>query len=160
LKNQSRCIRLFIDKTGFAYGSVEGRVAIHYIESARDGSNFAFKCHRKGPANNNANSEIFTVNDISFHNFGTFATVGNDGNYTFWDKDSKQKLKSFKNCDLPITCCDFSPNGNFFAYSVGYDWSKGYQGYNVAQMKPHVFVHQVQPSGEINPKPAQQQRRN
>lgn len=34
------------------------------------------------------------VNDISFHpQFGTFATVGSDGKFSFWDKDARTKLK-------------------------------------------------------------------
>ena len=56
-KFQSRCIALFPDQTGFALGSIEGRVSIQYIsdppapaqpaasgEPQPDPRNFAFKC--------------------------------------------------------------------------------------------------------------------
>lgn len=34
--------------------------------------NFAFKCHRH-------NEQVFAINSIAFHPFGTFATCGSDG---------------------------------------------------------------------------------
>lgn len=51
LKHQLRCIAIFRDKkskqpTGFALGSVEGRVAIQYVNPANPKDNFTFKCHR------------------------------------------------------------------------------------------------------------------
>jgi len=144
LKFQSRCVKIFADKAGFAVGSIEGRVAINHVESSRDGANFAFKCHRN-------DKDIYAINDIAFHPLGTFATCGSDGHYIFWDKDSKQKLKSFNQCPLPITCCEFSPNGSFFAYAMGYDWSKGASAYNPTVMKPHFMLHQVNPD-TIKPK--------
>jgi len=146
LKFQSRCVKIFTDKAGFAVGSIEGRVAINHVEPNRDSANFAFKCHRN-------DKDIFAINDLAFHNFGTFATVGSDGNYIFWDKDSKQKLKSFVPCPLPLTCCEFNPGGNMFAYAIGYDWSKGAAAYNPAVHKAHIFLHQVNPDN-VRPKAA------
>lgn len=34
--------------------------------------------------------------------------AGSDGVYTFWDKDSKQRLKLFNRADVPITCSTFN----------------------------------------------------
>jgi mRNA export factor len=80
--------------------------------------NFAFKCHRDG-------NEIYAVNVIAFHpTFGTFATAGSDGTFNFWDKDSKQRLKPFGKCALPISAGTFNMDGSIFAYAVSYDWSK------------------------------------
>ncbi len=87
LKFQSRCLAVFPDASGFALGSVEGRVAVHYVDPASR-NNFAFKCHRKNK------TQIFAVNALDFHpRYGTFATAGSDGTCHFWDKDSKQRLK-------------------------------------------------------------------
>jgi mRNA export factor len=73
LKFQSRCISVFPDETGFALGSIEGRVAIHYVQKVAGKDSFAFKCHR-------VDNNVYAVNGICFHNqFGTFATVGSDG---------------------------------------------------------------------------------
>ena len=56
LKYQHRCISIFRDKkntpTGFALGSVEGRVAIQYVNAATPKDNFTFKCHRSNGAVN------------------------------------------------------------------------------------------------------------
>uniref|UniRef100_A0A5F9D1P1 Rae1 protein homolog n=1 Tax=Oryctolagus cuniculus TaxID=9986 RepID=A0A5F9D1P1_RABIT len=66
LKHQHRCVAIFKDKqnkpTGFALGSIEGRVAIHYINPpnpAKD--NFTFKCHRSNGTNTSAPQDIYAV---------------------------------------------------------------------------------------------------
>jgi len=65
------------------------------------------------------------VNDIKFHPIhGTLATVGSDATFAYWDKDARTKLKSSETLDQPITKCCFNSNGQIFAYSTGYDWSK------------------------------------
>ena len=80
LKYQSRCVSCFPDQTGFAVGSIEGRVGIQYVQKVHGKDHFAFKCHRDG-------SNVYSVNCIAFQNtYGTFATVGSDGVVTFWDK--------------------------------------------------------------------------
>ena len=85
--------------------------------------NFSFKCHRDESKN------VYSVNDISFHPmYGTFSTAGSDGTVSFWDKDSKQRLKPFSNVNGTIPCTTFNRNGNIFAYAVSYDWSKVKKG--------------------------------
>jgi mRNA export factor len=134
LKFQSRVISCFPDKTGFALGSIEGRVAIHHVDDKDTSKNFAFKCHREG-------NEVYAVNSIAFHpGFGTFATTGSDGTFNFWDKDSKQRLKPFNKCNAPIPCGVFNHDGSIFAYAVSYDWSKGVEFYNPHQ-KNYILLH-------------------
>ncbi|KAL5456926.1 hypothetical protein EMCRGX_G034154 [Ephydatia muelleri] len=148
LKYQHRCISIFKDKqnqpTGFALGSIEGRVAIQYINPpnpAKD--NFTFKCHRSNVTQAGQTQDIFPVNDIAFHPIhGTLATVGSDGRFSFWDKDARTKLKTSEATEQPITSCAFNFNGNIFAYSVSYDWSKGHEHYN-PQKKNYIFMRQV-----------------
>jgi len=142
LKYQSRVISCFPDKSGFAVGSIEGRVGIHHVEERDNSKNFAFKCHRE-------NNEIFAVNVIAFHpTFGTFATAGSDGAFNFWDKDSKQRLKAFNRATLPISAGSFNFDGNLFAYSVSYDWSKGIEYHNPSQNKNNILIHQTS-EGEV-----------
>lgn len=43
LKFQTRCIACFPDSTGFAVGSIEGRVGIHYVQKVPGKESFAFK---------------------------------------------------------------------------------------------------------------------
>lgn len=55
------------------------------------------------------------MNSIAFHKYGTFATAGSDGNFHFWDKDSRQRLKAFDlKQDNTISVCKFSPDGGLF----------------------------------------------
>ncbi|XP_061113718.1 uncharacterized protein LOC133138737 isoform X1 [Conger conger] len=155
LKHQHRCVAIFKDKqnkpTGFALGSIEGRVAIHYINPpnpAKD--NFTFKCHRSNGTNTATPQDIYAVNAISFHPVhGTLATVGSDGRFSFWDKDARTKLKTSEQLDQPITACCFNNNGNIFAYASSYDWSKGHEYYN-PQKKNYIFLRNA--AEELKPR--------
>lgn len=145
LKYQHRCIAIFKDKTkkqpcGFALGSVEGRVAIQYVNPTSPKDNFTFKCHRSSNNAPNGYQDIYAVNDIAFHPVhGTLATVGSDGTFSFWDKDARTKLKPSEPMDQPITSCAFNHTGHVFAYAVSYDWSKGHEYYNPAK-KSAIFL--------------------
>merc|ERR1719510_2137931 len=107
--------------TGFALGSIEGRVAIQYANAQNPKENFTFKCHRSNGITNGF-QDIYAVNDIAFHpTHGTLATVGSDGRFSFWDKDARTKLKTSESMEQPITCCAFNSNGQIFAYAVGHE---------------------------------------
>lgn len=144
LKFQSRCIAAFPDTTGYAVGSIEGRVGIHYVTKVHGKDSFAFKCHRQ-------DNNVYPVNCICFHKgYGTFATVGGDGIVNFWDKDNKQRLKGFPAIHRTISCASFNTQGNLFAYASSYDWSKGSSQY--APGTPNeIWVHYVLDE-EIKPK--------
>ena len=145
LKFQTRVVSCFPDQSGFAVGSIEGRVGIQYVHKVQGKDHFAFKCHRDG-------SNVYSVNDIAFQNqFGTFATVGSDGVVTFWDKDNKQRLKAFNAIQQPIPCAAFNSQGNLFAYASSYDWSKGSAFYSPGTTPNEIFVHYT-PEEEIKPK--------
>ena len=146
LKYQSRCVAAFPDNTGYAVGSIEGRVGIQYVQKVQGKDSFAFKCHRDG-------SNVYAVNHIAFHKgYGTFSTVGADGIVNFWDKDNKQRLKNFPALHRTITCAQFNAQGNMFAYASSYDWSKGCSHYTPNQPNSNeIFVHHVLDE-EIKPK--------
>lgn len=144
LKYQHRCVAICKDKkgvpNGFALGSVEGRVAMQYINPSDPKDNFTFKCHRSDVSQSGQVQDIYAVNDIAFHpTIGTLATVGSDGKYSFWDKDARTKLKTSENCGQSITACCFNAEGNIFAYSTGYDWTKGHEFYN-PNVKPAIYL--------------------
>jgi len=145
LKMQSRYIALSPDKSWFALAGIEGRVAIHHVEEKDSSGNFAYKCHRDmghTPVN------VYAVNGISFHpEWCTFATVGGDGSFAFWDKDSKQRLKQFEKAPTQLSAGQFNANGYLFAYAVGYDWSQGIQGRD-KHKNVSILVHTVV-EGEI-----------
>ncbi|KAI8388118.1 WD40-repeat-containing domain protein [Radiomyces spectabilis] len=137
LKWQTRVVSCFTQGKGYAVGSIEGRVGIQYVEDKDQSKNFSFKCHRDDSKN------VFSVNAISFHPIhGTFSTAGSDGTVSFWDKDSKQRLKPFGNAGGTIPCTTFNRNGTIFAYAVSYDWSKGYK--HALPTNPNkIFLHAV-----------------
>ena len=87
-------------------------------------------------------TNIYAVNHIAFHHYGTFATAGADGIFNFWDKDSKQRLMAFKKGTQPISCSCFSPNGAMYAYAYSYDWSKGAEHHNPATPNS-ILIHAV-----------------
>ncbi|VDD96624.1 unnamed protein product [Enterobius vermicularis] len=155
LKFQSRCVAIFKDKNnvhpaGFGLGSIEGRVAIQYVEATNPKDNFTFKCHRS-PELINGFQEIYAVNDICFHpKYGTLATAGSDGRISFWDKDSRTKLKTSDAMPHPITCISLHGSGQILAYAVGYDWSKGHEGNNPSQ-GAKIFLYPC--DQELKPKP-------
>lgn len=142
LKYQTRCISCFPDSTGYAVGSIEGRVGIQYVQKVNGKENFAFKCHRQ-------DNNVYSVNAIPFQTqYGTFATVGSDGVVNFWDKDNKQRLKGFGAIERTIPAAAFNAQGNLFAYASSYDWHKGCQH---VQQGNEIFVHFVLDE-EIRPK--------
>eukprot|EP01135_Chromosphaera_perkinsii_P002172 Nk52_evm7s218 gene=Nk52_evmTU7s218 len=146
LKYQTRCLACFPDQSGFAIGSIEGRVAIQHIDDKQaESKNFSFKCHRD-------DNDIYAVNSIAFHPvYHTFSTAGSDGTLNFWDKDSKQRLKNFSKMGRPISCSAFNSDGSIFAYALSYDWSKGHTGYNPNVDKNQIFLHPTLDQ-EVRPK--------
>jgi mRNA export factor len=144
LKWQTRVISCFPNGTGFAMGSVEGRVAIQYVDEKDSQNNFSFKCHRRDQSPTTKDqSLVFAVNDINFHPIhGTFSTCGSDGTINFWDKDSRTRLKTFDPRPGPVSSSAFSRNGSIFAYAVSYDWSKGHSG-NTPGHPNKLMLHPV-----------------
>lgn len=130
LKWQTRVVSCFPSSNGFAIGTVEGRVAIQYVEDKDSSNNFSFKCHRRDQSPTSKDqSLVYAVNDITFHPVhGTFSTCGSDGTVNFWDKDARTRLKSFDPAPGPIATTAFNRTGSIFAYAVSYDWSKGHSG--------------------------------
>ncbi|KAL7673695.1 hypothetical protein ACOME3_008546 [Neoechinorhynchus agilis] len=114
---------------------------------------FSFKCHRL-PVNAAGFQEVYTVNDIAVNPaYDTMMTVGSDGKYGLWDKQSRTKLKG---SDLakkqPLTCCDIDSTGKWAAYAEGYDWHKGYEGAE-AGAKPRIYLRNVQEDMKQKQKP-------
>jgi cell cycle arrest protein BUB3 len=49
---------------GVVLGSIEGRVALEYIQADQGDKNFAFKCHRQKDGDKEI---IYPVNAVAFH---------------------------------------------------------------------------------------------
>ncbi|KAG9049136.1 hypothetical protein FS837_011055 [Tulasnella sp. UAMH 9824] len=152
LKWQTRVVACFPAGDGYAVGSIEGRVAIQYVEDKDAVNNFSFKCHRKEGATTKDGTNVFAVNSITFHQqHGTFSTAGSDGVMYFWDKDSKTRLKTFDAAPGPISATAFNRTGTIFAYAISYDWSKGHSGMTAGHVNK-VMLHALKDE-EIKKKP-------
>ncbi|KAG0243830.1 WD40-repeat-containing domain protein [Mortierella sp. GBAus27b] len=144
LKWQTRTVSCFLNGSGYAIGSIEGRVAIQYIEDKDSQLNFSFKCHREGGQNPRDRATVYSVNSIQWNpTHGTFSTAGSDGSFTFWDRDSRQKLKSFPKVASSISSSCFNRNGKIFAYAVSYDWNKGHTA-ATTETQNKIMLHAVE----------------
>lgn len=147
-KLPSKSIACFNGGDGFLYSTIEGRCQIQFLNDAvSGGKSFPFRCHRS-----QSDNTVYSVNSTCFNPvFGSFATCGSDGNFSFWDKDAKSRLKSFTDTNpnfgkFPITASAFSEDGRLFAYARGYDWSKGKQGDPNKQIKTSLHLLAVKES--------------
>lgn len=120
LKYQTRCIRLFPNKEGYVMSSIEGRVAVEYLDPNPEVQKrkFAFKCHRN---RENNIEHIYPVNAISFHNvYSTFATGGSDCLVNIWDGFNKKRLCQFHQYDTSISSLHFSHDGSTLAIACSF----------------------------------------
>lgn len=120
LKYQTRCIRCFPNKQGYALSSIEGRVAVEYLDTSAEvqKKKYAFKCHR---LKENGIENIYPVNAISFHQvYNTFATGGSDGYVNIWDGFNKKRLCQFHKYNNSIASLCFSHDGSALAIACSY----------------------------------------
>mmetsp|Transcript_3342 Transcript_3342/g.5569 ORF Transcript_3342/g.5569 Transcript_3342/m.5569 type:complete len:322 (-) Transcript_3342:58-1023(-) len=145
LKYCTTAISCFGDGKGYAVGSIEGRCGIVHIRfenvEKEDEKDFCFKCHRVEDQKM-LKAEVFSVNCITFNkSFNTFATVGGDGNFVVWNKDTKSRYKSSKQVDtMPMTRACFSDDGEFLVFAVGEDWSKGFGAAQQRQAQNKISI--------------------
>ncbi|XP_034235520.1 mitotic checkpoint protein BUB3 [Thrips palmi] len=120
LKYQTRCIRCFPNKQAYVLSSIEGRVAVEYLDVNPEiqKKKYAFKCHR---IKEGAIENIYPVNAISFHQtYNTFATGGSDGFVNIWDGFNKKRLCQFHRYPTSISSLCFSHDGTVLAIASSY----------------------------------------
>ena len=149
LKFQTRSCALFPDGEGFALGSIEGRVAIEYMDEndialAQGKKKYAFKCHRVGDV-------VYPVNAVAFHpTFGTFATGGCDGQVVLWDAKHKKRLVALPRLATSISALAFSKGssaGRLLAVAQSYTFEEGEKDHPSDQVYVReMFDHEVKSS--------------
>ncbi|XP_055331051.1 mitotic checkpoint protein BUB3-like [Paramacrobiotus metropolitanus] len=149
LKYQIRSMAgLTIDEC-FAVASIEGRVAVEYVETDPESQKkkYAFKCHRAKEGNMEM---IYPVNALAVHPVhGTMASGGSDGVVNVWDVAHKKRMSQFRRQQTSITSLDFSKDGKVLAMAVSYLFEREDQ-----PTKPcvdHVVIRSVAES-EVRPK--------
>ncbi|XP_063719032.1 mitotic checkpoint protein BUB3-like [Symsagittifera roscoffensis] len=126
LKYQTRCIRSFPDHTGYVLSSIEGRVAVEFLDPSPEAQKkkYAFKCHRikeEVPNKPEKTEFVYPVNAISFHRgFGTFATGGSDGYVNIWDGGNKKRLVQYHRFATGVTSLAFNEDGSALAIACSY----------------------------------------
>ncbi len=59
----------------------------------------------------------------------------------FWDSIRKGRIAEFDFKGNAITQAEIDPTGKYMAYSLGYDWARGIEGYMSQPSK--VCVHEL-----------------
>lgn len=123
LKYQTRTVSFFPDGNAIALGSIEGRVAVEYLDEigldSQGKQKYAFKCHRVGDV-------VYPVNCIAFNpRFGTFATGGCDGTVVTWDGANKKKLTTLPKFATSIAALAFNMDGSELAIASSYTYEEG-----------------------------------
>jgi len=84
----------------------------------------------------------YSVNCFGFHphrGYQFIYTGEADGRLFFWDSVKKGRIVDFDFKGNSITQAEVDPTGKYMAYSLGYDWARGIQGYMSQPSK--VCVH-------------------
>lgn len=122
LKYQTRVVRLSNDGEFYCVGSIEGRVAVEYVDPDVEvqKKKYAFRCHRR-KNDSDGMDEAYPVNAIAFHpQFGTFATGGCDGMVFLWDGAKRKRLCQLKKQSAPVSALSFNRDGMYLAYGVSH----------------------------------------
>jgi len=157
VRHQLRCIANFKDQTGFAAGSVDGRIMVHYYADQGNTppppgkKSFSFRAHRAeiNSSSGQPNS-VFPVNGVSCHPLGTLLSVGGNGSVTTWDKESQDILQDFKVGYLPLSASALNSAGTLFAFASSYDWSRGPEHYRTDRSS-RLTVKMLKPA-HVQPK--------
>lgn len=89
LKYQARKVKLTPQGDGYVCSSLDGRVAVEYLED--ESRKFAFRCHRLNLVDT---SMVFPVNALSFRpNSNVLYTGGSDGSVSCWNLTSRKKVE-------------------------------------------------------------------
>mmetsp|Transcript_41194 Transcript_41194/g.63484 ORF Transcript_41194/g.63484 Transcript_41194/m.63484 type:complete len:332 (+) Transcript_41194:16-1011(+) len=153
LKYQTRCIRCSPDGSGYASGSIEGRVAIEYFDPAPEVQKlkYAFKCHRttREQPGKGKIDVVHPVNVIEFHpTYGTFATGGGDGRVNIWDGKNKKRICQFPVFPTSISSLSFDSTGSRIAIAVSYTFEEGEKDH----APDTIWIRSIE-DAEVRPKP-------
>ncbi|ODN78603.1 hypothetical protein L202_04207 [Cryptococcus amylolentus CBS 6039] len=119
LKFMTRSVATMADGKGWASGSLEGRIAVEYLDPADQGSKYAFRAHRQ---NIDGVDCVYPINAIAYHPIhNTFASGGSDGFISIWDHNAKKRMKLFPKYPAPISALSFSPDGTKLAIGASYE---------------------------------------
>ncbi len=140
LKYQTRSVKFFSptadelgQQGGFICASIEGRVAVDFIDPSPEvqQSRYAFKCHRQAQlSSDNQNMEVvYPVNAVACHpdpnKSVSFFTGGSDGIINSWDRLLRKRIRQFPKYPTGISALAIDPHGTFLAIASSYSYDEG-----------------------------------
>ncbi|RDX42913.1 WD40 repeat-like protein [Polyporus arcularius HHB13444] len=149
LKFMTRALACMSDGSGYATGSVEGRIAVEYFDPSPQAQEkkYAFKCHRQTIDDVD---HVWPVNALAFHPvYNTFASAGSDGTVSIWDHKSKKRLRQYPKYNSPVPTIAFNCDGTKLAVGASYTWEEGEEGAKTAE-RPAIYIRNV--GEEVKPK--------
>ncbi|VDL80549.1 unnamed protein product [Nippostrongylus brasiliensis] len=120
LKYQTRNAAFFPSGDAFVVSSIEGRVAIEYVDPSPEEQKkkYAFKCHR---SKEDGVECIYPVNALAFHPVnGTFATGGSDAVVNLWDPFNRKRLVQLHRFQTSIVSLSFNYDGSQLAIASSF----------------------------------------
>lgn len=129
LKYATRCVRAFPSGEGYVCTSIEGRVAVDFVDASEEAQaqKYAFKCHRAVvQGDEEAKERVFPVNAAAFHpTYGTFATGGSDEVVSFWDRVNRKRIRQLPKYTSSIASLSFNRDGQLLAVASSYGFEEG-----------------------------------
>ncbi|KAJ3438195.1 mitotic checkpoint protein bub3 [Anaeramoeba flamelloides] len=131
LRHQIRTLATSNDQTGFAVGSIEGRIAIELFDNQKEKKdnqkvglqNFAFKCHRD---TSSKPVLIYPVNSIAFQpQSQIFASGGGDNIVNIWNPINKKRIFQIRDFPTSISSVAWNKTGQFLAIASSYTYERG-----------------------------------
>jgi cell cycle arrest protein BUB3 len=128
LRHQTRALAAAPDGATFALSSVEGRVAVEYLDPspAAQAARYAFKCHRRADGGRDVAHPVHALAFCPAH--GTFATGGGDGGVCVWDGARKKRLAKIDGYPTSVAALAFSADGARLAVAASYAHERGEAG--------------------------------
>lgn len=150
LKFMTRAVATMPDGTGFATSSIEGRVAVEWFDADKAARTYAFKCHRQTATQQAEDGKeqevdvVYPVNALAFNLVhGTFATGGGDGVISFWDAQSRRRIRQYPKQATSVAALDFSRDGKFLALGVSPGFEDGSEEAETDQSLIGVVVREL-----------------
>ncbi|XXG44396.1 hypothetical protein AAC387_Pa01g4216 [Persea americana] len=135
---QISCICSFPNCQGYAVGSIEGRVALRFLDtSIASEMGCVFRCRPKAK---DGCHRMVAVNDIVFHpRYGTFATGDNDGYAIIWDGQNRKRLIELQRYPNSVASLSYNHSGQLLAVASSYTCQEA----NEVEEAPQIFIQEM-----------------
>ncbi|RLN16517.1 hypothetical protein C2845_PM02G05840 [Panicum miliaceum] len=119
LEYHIRCLQSSSEWNGYVAGSVDGVVALNYLDDVTDRNlGYAFRCH---PNSRNGRSNLVAINCITIHPCKKIFVTGDDGGYAIaWDGQSKKKLVELPSFSGSVASVAYNHSGQLLAVAPNY----------------------------------------